>query len=389
LLSLYNQSKQAIESTCCNFVRRRNMRRLLFQPPPPSRTVAPLYYLVLVLLLPSIRHSQAQGQALCTESCVDACAQSSFADCQVTCNNTVADAVTTCQAAAFTNASTVQCFDGACQNVQVSKGSTVTCTGEGSCLNIQSNQSTIECLSNACDNAQFHASAVFCEPYYACGSAWYFECSCCDGYSSSCGTAPSCQDTSFCSNLYLGKTCKEWGNPVCADVPNVDETGVVVEICDGDSCVGSSLTGSILCDNKNNAAATATCSGAAFSNATAICDAGACPLAEFVDSEVTCFDTVGDRSCLDSEFFRTRANCYDNSCINAIFTASAVYLNPYSAGSGDTYFQACSCCDGYASNCAGETSCTADPIAFCSSSFLGRTCAEWGNPICAPYTIRE
>ena len=169
------------------------MRRLLFQP-PPSRTVAPLYFLVLVLLLPSIRHSQAQGQAPCTENCVDACAQGSFADCQVTCNNTVADAVTTCQAATF-DRPRCSALTGPVKTFKFRKAVPSPAPGKVRVCNVQSNQSTIECLSNACDNAQFHASAVFCEPYYACGSAWFFECNCCDGYSSSCGTAPSCQDT--------------------------------------------------------------------------------------------------------------------------------------------------------------------------------------------------
>jgi len=146
---------------------------------------------------------------------------------------------------------------------------------------VQTNQSTVECTGDSCNNAQFHTSAMYCEAYSACSSSWFFTCSCCDGYKSNCGGQPSCEAADFCSNTFLGKTCKSWGNPRCADV-DVPETGVDVQICDDGNCANAALTGHVLCDNKNNAAATATCQGADFSEAVAVCDAGACQRSNFV-----------------------------------------------------------------------------------------------------------
>lgn len=225
---------------------------------------------------------QAQT-AGCSENCQNSCAQSSFTDCTVDCTNTVAGSVETCQAVSFAGGSTATCADGGCQNAKAEGGTTVACSGDDSCLRLQTNQSTIECLGDSCNSAQFHASAVYCEAYSACSSARYFTCSCCDGYASNCGGLPSCEAAAdFCSNTFLGRTCKEWGNPACADVATVTETGAAVQICDNGNCANAALTGNVLCDNKNNAAATATCQGATFSDALAVCDAGACQRSNFV-----------------------------------------------------------------------------------------------------------
>ena len=239
-----------------------------------------LFYAIEVGLWPLPR-AEAQENA-CTEICPDSCAQVSLSACTgVNCTNTVAGSVTTCQAALFNDVSNVTCVDGACQNTRVQGSSTASCSGTDTCINVQVNQSKIDCLEAACESAQFHSSAVYCEDYSTCTTSLFFTCSCCDGYSTICGNQPSCQAVAFCSDLFLGRTCKEWGNPACADV-SVAETGVDVLICDGGNCANAALTGSVLCDNKNNAAAIFTCQGANFTNATVVCDSGACQRSNFM-----------------------------------------------------------------------------------------------------------
>jgi len=171
---------------------------------------------------------------------------------------------------------------------------------------------------------------------------------------------------------------------VCATV-NVEPSGVEVQVYDNGSAANTALTGNIWCDNKNNPAATVTCQQATFTDAQVYCDSGACRQSDFTDSTVDCDDNIDDASCFSSEFRRSTVNCFDNSCDDSLFVASAVYCEQFSACSGETYFRACSCCDGY--YCSEEPSCVANPLEFCQTQFLGRTCAEWGNPVCEAYTI--
>ena len=107
------------------------------------------------------------------------------------------------------------------------------------------------------------------------------------------------------------------------------------------------------------------------------------------DTIVSCWNIDGESSCLESEFRRAMVYCYDGACTDAVFVASAANCETYAACDGTTLFQACTCCDGSATNCDAAASCKDDPIGFCSSTFLGRTCAEWGNPVCLPYAISK
>ena len=145
--------------------------------------------------------------------------------------------------------------------------------------------------------------------------------------------------------------------------------------CTGVDCTNT-VTGSVV-----------TCQGALFANASSVtCAGGACQNAQ-VDgsSTVSC---TGTDTCKNTRVNQSKIDCLDSACEGTQFQSSAVYCEEYFACGGSTVFQACSCCDGYSTSCEGATSCTADPVGFCSSTFLGRTCAEWGNPFCSTYDIR-
>jgi len=67
------------------------------------------------------------------------------------------------------------------------------------------------------------------------------------------------------------------------------------------------------------------------------------------------------------------------------FYGSQVSCDGFSACSSSFLFS-CSCCTGYA--CDGVVpSCTSDPVGFCASQFLRRTCKDWGNPVCDTITV--
>ena len=99
--------------------------------------------------------------------------------------------------------------------------SVVACFGRRSCLRGTFQRSQVTCSKDKgspCFGSNFYASAVTCED--GSSSCWYAdfdECSCCDG--------PDCPDDipkcsgsglqDFCLSPFLGKTCKDWGNPAC------------------------------------------------------------------------------------------------------------------------------------------------------------------------------
>ena len=162
----------------------------------------------------------------------EVCFRADFTHSEVTCNNTdlhgtFQDAA--CYGAKFTN-SHVGCsskFD--CLSATVN-ASVVDCGGEQSCFGTSASgleatfeKSVVTCSGpNSCGGSvTFKTSAVTCEAANnatACNSESIRleECSCCDGeHCPSEGNVPSCKDPSFCSTVYLGKTCAEWGNPVC------------------------------------------------------------------------------------------------------------------------------------------------------------------------------
>jgi hypothetical protein len=140
----------------------------------------------------------------CSKRCDSSslCQLEPFTNCQVTCDNAwVTAAAGVCLSSDFSN-SNVQCVNGACQNAVF-------------------NQSTVTCNGDDCNGGLFYASAVTCNGFRLTEpTTWLFDCSCCDSDSNSfkCPTDwPSCKTNlvSFCKTISLGRTCKEWGNPVC------------------------------------------------------------------------------------------------------------------------------------------------------------------------------
>ena len=183
----------------------------------------------------------------------------------------------------------------------------------------------------------------------------------------------------FCSSKFLGRTCKDWGNPICSNL-TVDALSVDVEICGKGSCVNASFTGtSVFCDNIDNAATTASCEASAMQDSLVYCIAGACRNSDFAAADVTCVDgREGIDSCASTKFRQSKVSCFGSSCANSIFEASQVLCDGFYSCDSATYDD-CSCCDG--SKCPTEVlSCDDDPVTFCSGRFVD--CAALGNPMC-------
>ena len=204
------------------------------------------------------------------------------------------------------------------------------------------------------------------------------------GYDSTCEGLPSCEDdlVGFCSSKFLGRTCKDWGNPVCSSI-SVDEESVAVTICDKGNCASSSFNGtSVFCNNKSSAAVPATCESTAFQNSLVYCIAGACRNSDFDSVDVVCVEGRGDSdSCASSTFHQSKVGCYDSGCDSSVFESSEVICDGYVSCASAT-FDDCSCCDG--NGCPSEIpSCTVDSVSFCSGREInGVTCTALGNPIC-------
>ena len=172
------------------------------------------YPIALLLLL--LKISLAQDN--CTEQCDGgSCVQRNIStECRVVCNNTgVTNPAGSCQSSIFDHG-TVDCIAGACRYTDFTD-SNVTCAGDGDTCGLTTfNRSNVACFSNSCSGAHFHSSAVTCDAYASCPSAWFYACSCCNGYSCH-DASPSCTEdpVAFCDTKYLGRNCQEWGNPVC------------------------------------------------------------------------------------------------------------------------------------------------------------------------------
>jgi hypothetical protein len=116
----------------------------------------------------------------------------------------------------------VNCVD-ACQKAKFHE-STVTCQDGESCSQATFRNSTVQCLDQqSCKGAEFFASAVNCTiggDYPSCEYSQWYQCSCC--LSSENCPVELCVDPQagtsdeFCDTLVLGRTCKDWGNPICS-----------------------------------------------------------------------------------------------------------------------------------------------------------------------------
>ena len=309
------------------------------------------------------------------------CASTLFSDAFVYCDNKDNSAATkTCQSATFQNSEAV-CDSGACLNANF-EDSEVSCSalrGGSSCDNSVFNKTMVTCSDDTCDNSDFHTSAVTCSDYDSCDTSTWSQCSCCDGLGCAGGTTGCGDPAGFCSIEVIGRTCKEWGNPICDGV-TVTETGVSVTICDMGNCASTLFSDAfVYCDNKDNSAATKTCQSATFQNSEAVCDSGACLNANFEDSEVSCSALRGGSSCDGGTFSRTAVTCNGDTCDGSNFMASAVTCSDYDSCDSAT-FDGCSCCNGI--GCPSSTSSCTDAEGFCSLEVNGMTCAALGNPIC-------
>lgn len=153
------------------------------------------------------------------------------------------------------------------------------------------------------------------------------------------------------------------------------------QVCTLGSCANQVFdTCSVTCDNSGHDTVPATCEGARFSNSTVTCIEEACIDADFVSSDVTCTAT----DCKDSLFDKSVVHCMSGvfTCRKSKLRASEVKCDTSScAGVVD-----CSCCDGR--GCPdGSLSCTDNPLGFCSSKSVGRTCKEWENPACEGVSV--
>jgi hypothetical protein len=173
------------------------------------------------------------AQDACRATCggsSDTCAQGNFSACTVNCNGTSSSTSTstttmdnTCLGATFGDASVVTCNgDGVCDNAQFLDQTIANCVGDTSCHQATVWSSTLRCNGeNSCSEAHVYAGTVSCAEYTTCESLAYKPCTCCqeDNTYSYCPLEmPKCSNSvlEFCASTYLGRTCAEWNNPVCA-----------------------------------------------------------------------------------------------------------------------------------------------------------------------------
>lgn len=126
-----------------------------------------------------------------------------------------------------------QCNNVLCQNAcsnSIITDSNVECVRDSSCEEATFRQSTVKCSevsSTNCRRAEFYSSAAFCDhssgwgSYRSCGGAQFNQCSCCEGVGCPSGATRCYRDedssdpSAFCASEVSGRTCKEWGNPIC------------------------------------------------------------------------------------------------------------------------------------------------------------------------------
>ena len=271
--------------------------------------------------------------------------------------------------------SIVDCFHGSCKGANVAH-SNVTCF-ESSCEEADIAESYIEC--NGTCPTSFSRSVVTCAEHEDCTDASFKECSCCDGLG--CpevdidgNVLQSCtvDINSFCSTNVDGKTCQEWGNPVCqTSTPTVKD---VVPILSAETC--SEGVDSLECSDNCGYKDIDFCPQI-------VCKRGdpffgmatGCKTSTFSRTVVDC---LGDVSCMQYSLFGNIYATFIVSQVNCTGTHSCE----------SAPFLACSCCEG---DCDGNEAppCTEDNGGFCNSTYLGRSCASWGNPTCQGMEIPD
>jgi len=273
----------------------------------------------------------------------------------------------------------VHCQDErSCQDTDIN-ASTVECVGQSSCSSATFHRSDVTCSDQkdyACMSAKFFASAVTClDGFYTCSEDGFYPCFCCKSLSPDCHAEP-CFDRmtgtadSFCSSTFLGKTCKDWGNPICGDVSVANPPPLhPASLCS----LGEDVA---VCDSTDRG-----CNNFEIEDCSVYCY-DACQNADITDSTVEC---DGRSSCKSATFRRSDVRCSDRkdyACMYAEFISSAVSCEDGFYTCESTLFDPCSCCDGV--DCPnGIPRCTGSGLQdFCSSTYLGKTCKDWGNPAC-------
>lgn len=149
------------------------------------------------------------------------------------------------------------------------------------------------CEQGSCFFSSSAFSAITCDSSSCLYLRLYEHCTCCDG--DGCPMeAPSCNEDrdAFCSSMYLGRTCKDWGNPVCVDVPVEPVSSSSIIDCETNDCYGATFENEVVFCNNFPFSYNKGCNKAAFRNSTVLCLLNACDEAYFVGSTATVFARV-------------------------------------------------------------------------------------------------
>jgi hypothetical protein len=180
-------------------------------------------------------------------------------------------------------------------------------------------------------------------------------------------------------------TCVENAKSQAAD------SATCTQSCDKATCAQTNFTQcNVLCDNAGVTSIVGTCQSSSFSDQSKVnCTLGACQSAVFTGQTVV--DCTGENSCGDITGWDATVTCDEDSCGGAHFYASSISCSgSYSTNScHDIFFTPCTCCDGGGACPEGIAGCTGNTRGFCSSTYLGRNCQEWGNPACNGLTISK
>ena len=292
---------------------------------------------------------------------------------------------------------TVICGKDSCKN-SILENSVVGCYQKSSygdsCESSTFYRSVIE-LESECKSCTFWFSAVSTNrPFNAYLEPTFGFCSCCSDTSGegNCPEGvPSCDEDNlydFCATSRLGMSCKDWGNPLCADIDievietienmtNASTNGTLPSFSMEQEC---SISG----ENKILECVDIECEGVAANNCTVACYDNACTSGVFEDSGIAC---LGEDTCTSSKFYRSLVDCTNSDCTDSDYFSSSLACSSseesYNKGCKGVTLSRCSCCDG--DDCptsASLFSCYEDPFIFCNSTFAGRTCKDWQHPMC-------
>ena len=264
--------------------------------------------------------------------------------------------------------------DSACQSSTLQE-SDVECQVVRSCASTTHRRNAVTCQANGqtCPNSSFFASAVECAGGSACFGSRFYTCSCCKESAFCPEGVPLCTATSglteFCSTLYLGQTCKDWGNPICDGV----------DVGPSPEPIHPAVTCSLNQDVVSCSEGPTDCSTQTIQNCAIDCNDSTCASVTIVDSTVEC---ATSRSCSGS-MTRSTVNCGESGtgACTVTFEASAITCKGGVSGWQSRYEGDCNCCDGL--GCPdGLKSCLLDREELCSTPSNGSTCKELGNPIC-------